>query len=249
MASGGSSAGCCGLVGPDVLDEFRALRTAVDPAGVLGRGICSGERGSRRMGMRVSRDKQGASSGTWRRAATVATTENPMKTLPLGIALLSLTACTGRYVPDDKPDDTGAGTGAMMPATTAARRLTPTATATRSMMATAMATTQTSSPDRTICDDIDNGCDGAIDDAVDASTWYFDEDQDGHETPSTAVSCRPTRTSSTSVTTVTTLAATARTPRGSAMKSTTATYEIDEDVAPEDADTFYIDADGDERLG
>ena len=41
------------------------------------------------------------------------------------------------------------------------------------------------------CDDIDNDCDGAIDDdAVDASTWYFDGDQDGHgDLFNTAVSC------------------------------------------------------------
>ena len=66
-ASGGSSADCSQTWWvPDVLDGFRALRTAVDPAGVSVGASCSERaRGSRPMGMRVFPvTNRGASSGT-----------------------------------------------------------------------------------------------------------------------------------------------------------------------------------------
>lgn len=43
------------------------------------------------------------------------------------------------------------------------------------------------------CDDIDQDCDGDIDDgAIDATAWYADEDGDGHgTTTATATACDP----------------------------------------------------------
>ena len=117
-----------------------------------------------------------------------------MKTLPLGIALLALTACTGQYVPDDKPDDTGAGTGGDDAGDDGGS---PT-DADGDGYSVDDGDCDDDNADvfpgqDELCDDIDNDCDGAIDDdAVDASTWYFDGDQDGHGDPfNTAVSCEP----------------------------------------------------------
>ena len=43
-----------------------------------------------------------------------------------------------------------------------------------------------------VCDDIDNDCNGAIDDGLSTSTYYVDEDGDGYGTESSAFeSCLP----------------------------------------------------------
>jgi hypothetical protein len=100
-----------------------------------------------------------------------------------------------------------------------------------------------------VCDDIDNDCDGAVDDdPIDAATWYFDGDGDGHGDPfNTSVSCDP-------YTNFVELGDDCDDARAYVSPSAVEICdgidndcdgEFDEDVAPEDADTFYIDNDGD----
>ncbi len=96
-----------------------------------------------------------------------------MRRIPLIAALIALSACTGQFVPDDKFDDTGGGEDG----------------GGDDGSSPGDADGDGYSPEDGDCDDdnadvfpgqdepsddIDNDCDGAIDDdAVDASTWYF----------------------------------------------------------------------------
>ena len=173
-----------------------------------------------------------------------------MRRTPLIAALIALSACTGQFVPDDKVDDTGDGGGEGGEGDDGS---TP-----------GDADGDGYSPDDgdcddenadvfpgqdELCDDIDNDCDGAIDDdPIDASTWYFDGDQDGHGDPfNTAVSCEP-YTNFVDVGDDCDDARDYVSPSAPELcdgLDNDCDDEIDEDVAPEDADTFYIDVDGD----
>jgi hypothetical protein len=172
-----------------------------------------------------------------------------MRRFHLTAALMALTACTGQFVPDDKADDTGdsgegeGGGEGSSPNDADGDGYSPDD-----------GDCDDDNPDvfpgqDELCDDIDNDCDGAIDDdPVDASTWYFDGDQDGHGDPfNTAVSCEP-------YTNFVDVGDDCNDARGDVYPDAPEVCdgidndcddEIDEDVAPEDADTFYIDGDGD----
>jgi hypothetical protein len=174
-----------------------------------------------------------------------------MRRIILWSALAGLTACTGQFVPDGKDDtgDSGTEGGGSAGDDTASAEDEDGDGWSPADGDCDDANAEVYPGQDEICDDIDNDCDGAVDDSpVDATTWYFDGDGDGHGDPfNTSQSCDP-YTNFVEVGDDCDDARSYVNPEAPELcdgLDNDCDGEFDEDVLPEDADTFYIDGDGD----